>query len=117
MQPENLPASGHGLPLLGETLSFARNPKAFVVDRMLRLGPLFSARVLGKTVTFMVGGEALRFVLSSERGRFSSREGWPAGLRELMEGSLMLTDGEAHDRARRLLTRAFTPGALALYMP
>ena len=104
-------------PLLGEMIPFGVNPKGFVLKRMARFGPIFRSHVWGAPLVVMVGAEALRFLLSTHRDHFLSGKGWPRGLARLMEGSLLLQDGEKHDKTRRLLGRAFSGAAVASYVP
>jgi len=112
-----LPPHATRVPLVGDTVEFGRNPKKFVLKRRSRFGPIFMGHILGAPTAIMVGPEALRFILSSHRDHFISGRGWPEGLRMLMEGSLMMKDGDIHQRTRRLLSPALAGPALAGYAP
>ncbi len=112
-----LPPGSLGLPLLGETLPFGANPGSFVEKRWQQFGPIFRTHLLGAPVVVMAGAEALRFVLLSHRDHFSSRQGWPRALQELMRGALLMVDGEDHAEVRRLLAPAFFGRSLEGYLP
>ena len=112
-----LPPGTTGFPLIGETLGFGSNPKRFVQQRWRSHGPIFRTHILGAPVIVMAGPEALRFVLITHRDHFTAREGWPSGLQRLMTGSLMMRDGEEHQRTRYLLAPAFFGRALEAYIP
>jgi hypothetical protein len=43
----SLPPGSMGLPVLGDTFAFARNPFGYLDDRHQRHGPVFKARLLG----------------------------------------------------------------------
>src|SRR5262249_49858540 len=105
-----------GLPVIGETIEFGANPKTFVLRRHERFGNIFRSHILGSPVVFMVGHEAVKFVLFEGREHFRAGEGWPKGLAQLMGGSLLMTDGDMHLRLRRALGPAFHEHALQGYL-
>lgn len=96
-----LPPGQRGLPLLGETLAFAKNPFGFIEQRLAAHGPVFRSQVLGRPTVVLAGPEATAQFLSDEK---IQREGsMPPHVQELFGGqSLPLLDGDAH-RARKLL--------------
>jgi len=47
-----LPPGSNGLPLLGETLAFAKNPFDFIHQRRARFGDVFRTSILGKPRTW-----------------------------------------------------------------
>lgn len=116
-QPVFPPPGRRGLPIIGETVSFARNPPRFVAERFARYGPIFRSHILGSEMVFMVGADALRFVLGTHRDHFLSGKGWPKGLRMLLGESLMMQNGELHQTRRKQLAPAFYGPALARYIP
>lgn len=111
------PPGRRGFPFIGETISFARNPPKFVADRASLYGPIFRSSVLGGDIVFMVGAEALRFVLGTHRDHFLSGKGWPRGLGLLMGESLMMQNGEVHAARRKQLAPAFFGPAIERYIP
>jgi cytochrome P450 len=115
MHSLQLPPGSLGLPVLGETLSFLFDPQ-FIEKRYGQYGPIFKSRILGRPTVFMVGPEAVEFVLSTHMEHFSWREGWPDNFKQLLGESLFVQDGEEHRRNRRLMMPAFHGQALARYV-
>ena len=113
---ETLPPGRDGLPLLGETLSFAKNPFRFIEERLAAHGRLFRSNVLGRKTVVVAGAEAAgQFIDPS----IIMREGsMPPHVQELFGGrSLPLLDGETHAARKRVVLQAFTRDALAAYLP
>jgi cytochrome P450 len=113
-----LPPGSNGLPLLGETLAFASNPFAFVSQRRARFGDVFRTHLLGKPTVFIAGPKHVGTWLDPSK---IQREGaMPANLLELFGGSadiVPLLDGDAHAQRKRSLLAAFSPEAVASYLP
>ena len=114
--PNRLPPGSDGVPLLGETLSFAKNPFRFVEERLAAHGRVFRSNVLGRRTVVVAGAEAAgRFIDPSMVMRDGSM---PPHVQELFGGrSLPLLDGEIHRARKSLVNRAFTREALAAYLP
>ncbi len=110
----NLPPGSHGLPLLGETLTFLIDPK-FIVRRKERYGNVFRTHLLGQPTVVVIGPEAARSVLSSSMDAFSWGQGWPDTFQTLLGESLFVQDGPEHAKNRRLIMPAFHGRALAGY--
>jgi hypothetical protein len=115
---QSLPPGTGGLPLVGETLAFASNPFAFVSQRRARFGDVFRTHILGKPTVFMAGPKHTAVWLDPAKVQ---REGaMPANLLALFGGDadiVPLLDGEAHARRKQSLLAAFTPEAIASYLP
>ena len=113
-----LPPGTGGLPLVGETLAFASNPFAFVSHRRARFGDVFRTNILGKPTVFMAGPKHTAVWLDPAKVQ---REGaMPANLLALFGGHadiVPLLDGEAHAQRKKSLLAAFTPEAIASYLP
>lgn len=113
-----LPPGSNGLPLLGETLAFAGNPFAFIHQRRIRFGDVFRTSILGRPTVFFTGPRHVGTWLDPSKVQ---REGaMPANLLALFGGSadiVPLLDGEAHARRKLSLLAAFSPEAVASYMP
>ena len=105
-----------GLPLLGETLSFAKNPFRFIDERLSRHGRVFRSRVLGRDVVVVAGPEATgRFIDANVVERNGSM---PPHVQEIFGGrSLPLLDGDVHRARKTLVMQAFNRAALTSYMP
>src|SRR5437016_5491276 len=110
------PPGSDGLPLLGETLSFAKNPFRFIEERLAAHGRSFRTNVLGRKTVVVAGADAAgRFIDSNVVMREGSM---PPHVQELFGGrSLPLLDGEAHKTRKGLVMQAFGRAALAAYLP
>lgn len=115
MDTPQLPPGSLGLPVIGETLSFLLDPQ-FIEKRYKQYGSIFKSSILGRPTVFMMGPEAVEFVLSSHMDYFSWREGWPENFKQLLGESLFVQDGEEHRKNRRLMMPAFHGQALARYV-
>jgi cytochrome P450 len=112
------PPGSKGLPFLGETLAFANNPFAFIHRRRARFGDIFRTNVLGSPTVFIVGPKYVATWLDPAK---IQREGaMPSNLSALFGGNpdiVPLLDGEAHAQRKRSLLAAFSPPAIAGYLP
>jgi cytochrome P450 len=70
-------------------------------------GPIFTVRVLHAPQVFMLGPAANHYVTVSHAENFHYREGAFKDLVPLLGDALLTTDGERHDRARRIMMPAF----------
>src|SRR2546430_2369086 len=113
--PRELPAK-FSLPLVGDTLSFVRDPAGFLEGRADELGPVFRISVFGKPTACFVGAEAFSILLDDANvGRAGAN---PPHVEELFNPEAVpFLDGEAHRRRKRLLLQAFTAAALEGYLP
>ena len=109
-----LPPGQLGLPIIGETLGLLFNPQ-FVAQRYQKYGAIFKSRILGRPTVFMVGPDAVEFLLSTGFDHFSWADGWPDPFKVLLGRSLFVQEGEEHRRNRRLIMPAFHGAALASY--
>lgn len=116
MSSARLPPGSLGLPVVGETLAFVKNPFLFFEDRYRRHGSVFKTRILGKNVACFVGPEAWSVFLD---GKNFAREGAsPPNLQELLNpGAVPFLDGAAHRVRKQLLLQAVGPKAAPGYAP
>lgn len=99
-----LPPGRRGWPLLGETLEFLRSPSEFVDRRRAEHGSLFSSRLLGMKMIYLLGAEANRWIFANEGELLRNR--WSPAIRKLLGADcLAMLYGDAH-RARR---KVFAP--------
>ena len=100
------PAGSDGLPLIGETLSFAKNPFRFIEERLSRHGRIFRSTVLGRKTAVIAGPEAAAKFTDAD---LVMREGsMPPHVQELFGGrSLPSLDGEAHRTRKKIINQAF----------
>lgn len=111
-----LPPGRDGLPLVGETLPFAKNAFRFIEERLAAHGRIFRTYILGRKTAIVAGPEAA--------GRFIDpnvvmREGsMPPHVQELFGGrSLPLLDGDVHRARKSAVVAALTRAAIAAYLP
>lgn len=111
-----LPPGRDGLPLLGETLPFAKNPFGFIEKRLAEHGRVFRSYVLGRKAAVITGPDAAGAFIDPS---LVIREGsMPPHVQELFGGrSLPLLDGEVHAARKREVLKAFSREALASYLP
>ncbi|MBE9224289.1 cytochrome P450 [Phormidium sp. LEGE 05292] len=109
-----LPPGNFGLPLIGETVEFLRDPD-FIEKRQKKYGSIFKTRIFGADSIAIVGAEANRFILTNNQYFAVS---WPPSTKILLgPNSLTLQEGSQHQSRRKLLSYAFQPKALAGYLP
>ncbi|GAB4533807.1 MAG: cytochrome P450 [Pleurocapsa sp.] len=110
-----LPPGKTGLPLIGETLEFLKDPN-FNSKRLAQYGKIYQTNIFGKPTAIMVGAEANTFLFRNENKYVVST--WPQSTRILLgKSSLAVSSGEVHTSRRKLLYQAFQPRALASYIP
>lgn len=111
-----LPPGRMGAPLLGETLAFLRDPFAFFARRGRDHGPVFRTRILGRPVAVLAGPEGVTSFLDADN---ITREGaHPAQVKALFGGiNMNMLDGDAHRALKAMALDAFSPAALAAYVP
>ena len=110
-----LPPGNLGLPFIGETIDFFRDPD-FARKRFERYGPIFKTSIFGQTTVICRSIAANRFILANENRYF--RVSWPPSTRALLGPlSLALQSGAEHGSRRKLLAQAFSPRALGDYLP
>jgi len=115
-EPRRLPPGSYGLPFLGETISWRRDPLKFLRRRYERYGEIFKSSIYGHREITMLGPEANRFILSTHRDHFEWGGGYEIFLdRKLFSDNLFLQDGALHDRHRRMIRPAFHGNALRSY--
>ena len=78
-----------------------------LLDAYERHGPVFTLRTFHLASVWMIGPEANRFMLVTDREKFIWRDGLMGDLIPLIGDGLLTTDGEYHDRARRIMMPAF----------
>lgn len=111
-----LPPGSYGLPFLGETIAWRRDPLKFLRRRYECYGRIFKSSVYGQREISMLGPEANEFILSSHSDHFEWKGGWEIFLdRNLFSDNLFLQDGALHDRHRRIILPAFHGRALKGY--
>ncbi|GAC1366974.1 MAG: hypothetical protein NVS2B12_36910 [Ktedonobacteraceae bacterium] len=82
-------------------------------------GPIFRSTYFGKDIVYMVGPEANRFVLVSNRQKFSNYIGWSSlfTVVDLFGRGLLSMDGAEHDQQRKVMNPAFAVSYMDRYLP
>jgi cytochrome P450 len=104
-----------GLPYIGDTFRFLKQPIRLFQEKQQRYGDIFKYRLLGREHVCLMGPTGNRFVLIEQAKIVSSKEGWIL-IQELFHGGLMLRDGEEHKHHRGILQTAFRREAMVNYL-
>jgi cytochrome P450 len=107
------------IPYIKLPSNYLSNPGPFLASAYEQYGPIFRTTYLGSDVVFLVGPEANRFVLLSDRLKFSHHEGWGRlyGVVDVYGNGLLTMDGEEHSRHRRIMNPAFAISYMDRYLP
>jgi len=112
-----VPPGNPGLPGIGETLAFTRDPFGFIRRRRERYGRVFRTNLLGRTTVILAGPEPLAAFYDSEN---VMRDGAnPANVQTLFGGTGVINnlDGETHARRKQFVKAALSREAIESYMP
>src|SRR5688572_17641458 len=104
-----LPPGPRGLPIVGSALAFNRDKLGYLRRCYARYGRAFTLPVFGMPCVFLIGPEANRAILSEHATRVLWRPAF-TNLIPLLGDGLLVTDGELHDRQRRLMLPVFQRG-------
>jgi len=111
-----LPPGGKGLPILGETLEFLRNPAKFAADRRTKYGNVYSTHLLGTPTINIVGPKANQWVFSGENKYLINR--WIYPIRRLLGvNSVAMITGEEHRKRRAMLMNYFKYESMTAFAP
>ncbi len=114
--PRPCPPGSYGLPFLGKTIAWRRDPLKFLLRNYERYGRIFKSSIYGQREITMLGPEANEFILSSHSDHFQWKGGWEIFLdSKLFSDNLFLQDGALHDRHRQIILPAFHGRALRGY--
>ena len=94
------------IPWLGAPWSMLSHPGAYLLDGYRRLGPVFQFELMGMRMVALIGPEANRRIMVTQREHFSHALGY-AFVRKVLGDGLLFQDGEVHRRNRALMTPAF----------
>ncbi len=104
-----------GLPLIGQTIGFVRDPYGTYFRAREQYGDIFRLNVFGADWTVLAGPDALEHVYLNREGIFSSRVGLEA-FAFLFSGGLLHRDDLDHRSHRRVMQAAFKLPALKNYL-
>lgn len=114
LQQTATPPGNFGLPILGETLDFLRDPN-FQTKRLQKYGKIFKTHIFNRPTVVMTGAEANQFLFKNENKYV--RATWTPSTRILLGNSLATQQGNFHLSRRKMLYDAFQPRALESYIP
>lgn len=92
---------------LARARRFVEDPLGLMLDSYDRFGPVFTLRLANLKVTFMLGPEATHHITVANSSNFTWGDSLLREFLPVLGEGLFLTDGEDHDRARRIMLPAF----------
>lgn len=112
--PHLLPPGRFGLPIMGESLSYLRDPEGFMAKRQQQYGNIFKTHLFGRPTVAFIGADAVQFLFANE-GQLFEMTNTPSFEVLLGAKSIGVQTGSAHQVLRRQLFQAFQPRVLANY--
>ncbi|MEO6604240.1 MAG: cytochrome P450 [Aeromicrobium sp.] len=109
------PPRRRGIPYVGQTLSYVRDPLSMMREHHDSYGPVSDMDFIGKRWTVLLGPDACEVALRNADKAYSSGEGWGYLVGPFFDRGLMLLDFEEHHRHRRIMQSAFTRDHLERY--
>ncbi|KAL3865087.1 hypothetical protein ACJMK2_006718 [Sinanodonta woodiana] len=107
-----LPPGNHGLPIIGETLSFAKKKVEFFRERHNQHGQIFRTHLFGKPMIRIMGSENLRKVFLGENRIVKSC--YPNSVSKLLgPNALTMSHGDNHKQRKQQLLKFFSREFLA----
>ena len=104
-----------GVPLVGATFSYFRDPLALMRRQYDACGPVSELDFVGGTATVLLGPDACGAALQNKDKAFANGPGWGELVGPFFDRGLMLLDFEEHHRHRMMMQQAFTRDRLATY--
>ena len=104
----------HGLPGIGKSLQFIRDPDALAAEMHAKYGDVFWSHSFGVDIVSAIGPDAVQEVLQN-KGKVYSQDGWVYFIGPFFNRGLMLLDGEEHINHRRIMQEAFARPRLEAY--
>ena len=111
------PPGSAGLPGIGETLEFVKDPFAFIQKRRVRYGRVFRTSLLGRSMAILIGPEPLEAFYDPAN---VVREGAnPGNIQTLFGGAGVINtlDGDAHATRKHSVSAALSREAIETYVP
>jgi cytochrome P450 len=109
MSMDDQPPGPNGLPLLGSTHRYARDPFVFMDAVGRAYGDIAAFELAGQPTYMLSGPDTIERVLVSEAESFRKPAFGDDAVEELLGNGLLLSDGEAWRHQRNLATEAFDP--------
>ncbi len=105
----------YGLPLVGHTFSYIKDPMIWAQQRYKKYGPLQRIATTGVRGVLALGPDLAQQVMLDMDRNFSSKMGFLDRVQKFFEGSLIMEDFEHHKHQRRIVQGAFKNDALQHY--
>jgi cytochrome P450 len=112
--PSILPGD-RGLPVLGRSLEYARDPLALFRRQWEHYGPVAPMRMMNGTWVMLLGPDACEAALRNRDKAFASGPAWTYVVGPFFKRGLMLLDFDEHLMHRRIMQQAFTRDRLEGY--
>ncbi len=109
------PRRRRGLPYVGQTLAYIRNPLTMMREQYDSYGPVSEIDFIGRRWTVLLGPDACEAAFRNADKAFASGDGWGYLVGPFFDRGLMLLDFEEHHRHRRIMQSAFTRDRLEGY--
>ncbi|WAR22651.1 CP26A-like protein [Mya arenaria] len=107
-EANNLPPGSLGLPVIGESISFAIKKVAFFKERHERFGRIFKTNLFGKRTVRVYGADNIRKLVSGE-GQIV-RSSYPTSVRKLLgDQALSMSHGDVHKEKKTQLMKYLSP--------
>ncbi len=110
-----LPPGRQGLPVIGHTLRYIRDPLGLFEEVHAERGPVSWMGATGRRWTCLLGPDASEAVFRNADRAFVSGPAWSYLVGPFFDRGLMLLDGEEHHRHRRIMQQAFTADRVERY--
>jgi cytochrome P450 len=104
-----------GVPLVGKTLAYVRDPLKLMREQYDACGPVSELDFVGGRSTVLLGPDACGAALQNKDKAFANGPGWGEVVGPFFHRGLMLLDFEEHHRHRMMMQQAFTRPRLESY--
>jgi len=111
------PPGSTGLPGIGETLEFVKDPFTFIRKRRARYGRVFRTSLLGRPMAILIGPEPLEAFY--DPANVVRKGANPANIQTLFGGTGVINalDGTAHAMRKQSVSAALSREAIETYVP
>lgn len=107
----------YGLPLLGHTVKFLKDPRGAVKEMYELYGSVCRISIFYNRAILFLGADATQVILQDREQNFSAKLAWGEMLGDLSVDSLTLKDFDEHRLHRRIIQAAFKKNAMQSYLP
>ena len=105
-----------GLPVIGMSLAFMRDPINLMRQRYDSYGPVSWTSLFGIRMVQMIGPDANEYILRNRNDVFSNNKGWDYFIGKFFHRGIMLLDFEEHRWHRKIMQQAFNRDVLKAYI-